>query len=106
MLNPRPPNIVLGRRPRLSEKRSAGIVTLKITIADTPEARKDAFEDARPACVNRRGAYLDRSARLQRNFKDRWLCGVEGESVSTYIEDAVDPTELLHSEQENSHTSL
>jgi hypothetical protein len=35
----------------------AGMVTPKMTRAETPEARKDASEDERPACWKRRGAY-------------------------------------------------
>lgn len=33
------------------------MVVTKIRIADTPEARKDAFEVDRPACWKSRGAY-------------------------------------------------
>ena len=36
----------------------AGTVTPKMTMAETPEARKEASEEARPAWAKRRGAYL------------------------------------------------
>jgi len=54
---PRPPKIVLKRRPQLSAKMLAGMVTAKITRAETPEARNFDSLDARPACWKRMGAY-------------------------------------------------
>lgn len=33
------------------------MVTAKMTMAETPEARKDDEEELRPACWKRRGAY-------------------------------------------------
>ena len=49
--------MVLERRPHLSERMRAGMVTAKITMAEIPEARKEASAEARPACSKRRGAY-------------------------------------------------
>lgn len=51
-----PPRIVDVLRPHLSVYSVAGMVTAKITRADTPEARKEASPDARPACWNSNGA--------------------------------------------------
>jgi hypothetical protein len=48
---------VLARRPQLSAQMVAGIVTPKITRAETPEARNLAELEARPACWKRMGAY-------------------------------------------------
>lgn len=50
MLSPIPPYIVLCRRPHLSAHIRAGIVTPKITRAETPEAKKLASVEASPAC--------------------------------------------------------
>jgi hypothetical protein len=52
-----PPRIKLGRRPQLSAQMVAGIVTAKMTRPDTPDARKLASFDDKPACLKTRGAY-------------------------------------------------
>ena len=44
-------------RPQRSTKMTARMVKAKIQIAETPEARKVASEEFRPACWKRRGAY-------------------------------------------------
>lgn len=51
-----PPPITDFRRPTTSEKSVAGIVAPRIASAETPEARKDAVWDDRPACRKSRGA--------------------------------------------------
>lgn len=80
----------------------AGIVTLNITIAETPEARKEASEEARPACAKRSGAYLMMLVGL-------CMEGVQRVAVlelnDAYIENAVDAAELLHAKQECCQTS-
>lgn len=52
-----PPAIVDVVRPHRSARRKAGIVTRKITSAETPDARKDAVLLVRPADWKRSGAY-------------------------------------------------
>lgn len=50
VVKPKPPKIMDVRRPQRSEKMRPGMVAVKMRIADTPDARKDAWEEARPAC--------------------------------------------------------
>jgi hypothetical protein len=57
---PRPPVMVLARRPQLSAQMVAGIVTAQMTSAETPEARKLAEFEESPAWWKRIGAYLGR----------------------------------------------
>ena len=45
------------RRPHLSANKKAGMEARKKRIADTPDAKNDAFEDERPACSKSSGAY-------------------------------------------------
>jgi hypothetical protein len=52
-----PPTTVDVRRPHLSARRKAGIVTIRMRSADTPDARKEAVLLVRPADWKRRGAY-------------------------------------------------
>jgi hypothetical protein len=52
-----PPYSVDTRRPALSVRRKAGIELRQITIAETPEARKEDLDVERPAWWKRRGAY-------------------------------------------------
>ena len=84
--------MVLCRRPHLSEKMDAGIVTLKMMIADTPEARNEASEDLRPAWAKRRGAYWGH----QHGLHDLDLT-----VFWTYIENAVDAAQLLHPKEKD-----
>ena len=69
------------------------MVTPNMTIAETPEARKEASEEARPACAKSRGAYFAGSARLCANVVSR-ECFLKLNVA--YVENAVDATELLH----------
>ena len=57
VVRPKPPKMVDVRRPQRSERMRAGMVAVKMRIAETPDARKEDWEDARPACWKRRGAY-------------------------------------------------
>ena len=43
------------------------MVTPNMTIAETPEARNEASEEARPACAKSRGAYFAGLVRLCAN---------------------------------------
>lgn len=52
-----PPEIAEVRRPHLSASSNAGMEIASISIAETPDARKDAVWFGRPACAKRVGAY-------------------------------------------------
>ena len=49
--------------PQRSDNRKAGIEVMKMRIAETPEARKEALDEDNPACWNRRGAYYEEVVR-------------------------------------------
>jgi hypothetical protein len=57
MVRPKPPMMVLVRRPHLSARRRAGTEATTRTMPETPEARKEDSLLVRPACWKRRGAY-------------------------------------------------
>ena len=69
-----------------------------IIIAETPETRKEASEEARPASAKRRGGYFAGSATFCAN-------GVLWTPTRAYVENAVDATELLHAKQEDCQSS-
>jgi hypothetical protein len=52
----RPPPTKGNLRPHLSTHNCANIVDIKMTIPETPDARKDALFDEKPAWVNKIGA--------------------------------------------------
>jgi hypothetical protein len=52
----RPPPTKGNLRPHLSTHSSASIVTTKTMMPETPDARKDALFDVKPAWVNKIGA--------------------------------------------------
>lgn len=52
-----PPVMIEVLRPQLSAKMKAGIDTIKMRIAETPDARKEAVPLDKPAWEKRIGAY-------------------------------------------------
>ena len=74
-----------------------------MTIAETPEARKEASEEARPACANKRGAYFFGLVRfcVRMMFEEGALL----KANNAYIEYSIDAAELLHAKQEHCQKS-
>ena len=76
------------------------MVTLNMTIAETPEARNEASEEARPACAKRRGAYFAALVRFYPKYISNRV--ISWRLKGAYVEHAVDAAKLLHAKEEDS----